>query len=174
MYKISFQEYKSEYGELVIAVFENKLVMCDWKYRKMRDKINLRISRFLNAGFEKEDHPLIRQTIIQLEEYFRRERSSFEIPLYFCGSPFQKKIWKELLKIPYGTTVSYLQLSQKIGDEKAIRAVASANGANAISILVPCHRVIGSHGELTGYAGGVQVKHKLLTLEGGLAQLHLF
>ena len=92
-------------------------------------------------------------------------RKKFDIPVRFVGSSFQQKVWNELLKIPYGKTVSYLEISKKIGDEKAIRAVAAANGANAISIIVPCHRVVGSNGELTGYAGGLTVKKKLLHLE---------
>ncbi len=112
--------------------------------------------------------------ITQLEEYFAQKRTSFDVPLLLCGSDFQKRVWQELLQVPYGTTISYLELSRKLGDEKAIRAVASANGANAISILVPCHRIIGSNGELTGYAGGLRAKKSLLQLEGALAQLDLF
>ena len=81
------------------------------------------------------------------------------------GSAFQQKIWYELKRIPYGKTKTYLELSKKINHEKAIRAVAAANGANAISILIPCHRIVGSQGELTGYAGGIEVKKKLLALE---------
>jgi len=81
------------------------------------------------------------------------------------GSPFQERVWNELLKIPFGKTESYLGLSRKIGNEKAIRSVAAANGANAISIMVPCHRIIGSDGKLTGYGGGIQAKRKLLQLE---------
>jgi len=84
----------------------------------------------------------------------------------FVGSDFQKTVWEKLLTIPYGKTTSYLELSRMLGDEKAIRAVATANGANAISIIVPCHRVIGSDGSLTGYAGGLNAKQKLLQLEG--------
>jgi len=92
------------------------------------------------------------------------------------GSDFQKQVWNELLKIRFGQTLSYLELSRNLGNEKAIRAVASANGANAISILVPCHRVIGSDGSLTGYAGGLGANKKLLELEGALKsdQLDLF
>jgi len=84
------------------------------------------------------------------------------------GSPFQKSVWEELLKIPYGSTETYLGISNKLNNPKAIRAVASANGANAISVIVPCHRIIGSDGNLVGYAGGIDVKSKLLTLEGAI------
>lgn len=90
------------------------------------------------------------------------------------GTEFQQIVWRELLNIPYGVTVSYLELSRKLSDPKAIRAVASANGANAISILIPCHRIIGSNRELTGYAGGLSAKKKLLELEGATSQLDLF
>ena len=100
-----------------------------------------------------------------MEEYFARKRKAFDIPLLFIGTDFQKSVWQELLNIPYGKTVSYGELSQKLGNSKAVRAVATANGANAISIFVPCHRVIGKNGNLTGYGGGLEVKEKLLELE---------
>ena len=101
----------------------------------------------------------------QLDEYFRHERQSFDLPLFFVGTEFQKKVWQTLLTIPYGTTVSYAYLARRIGMPRAVRAVANANGANAISIFVPCHRVIGSDGSLTGYGGGLPAKKYLLELE---------
>ena len=101
----------------------------------------------------------------QLNEYFNQERKEFDIPLLTVGSDFQKSVWLELQQIPYGITETYLGLSIKMNNEKAIRAVSAANGANAISIFIPCHRVIGSKNELTGYAGGIPVKKKLLRLE---------
>lgn len=104
----------------------------------------------------------------QLDEYFAGERRAFDIPLQFAGSEFQKSVWHELLKIPYGETISYGELARRIGSPKSVRAVANATGANAISIFVPCHRVIGSDRSLTGYAGGMEAKRKLLKLEGFL------
>src|SRR5690606_18399830 len=95
-----------------------------------------------------------------------KKRTTFDIPLLFIGTDFQKSVWEALMEIPYGTTKSYLELSRDLGDENAIRAVATANGANSISIIVPCHRIIGSDGSLTGYAGGLNAKKKLLQLEG--------
>ncbi|HIP27800.1 MAG TPA: methylated-DNA--[protein]-cysteine S-methyltransferase, partial [Sulfurovum sp.] len=89
-------------------------------------------------------------------------------PLLMVGTDFQRSVWDGLIKIPYGTTASYLELSKNIDNEKAVRAVASANGANAISILIPCHRIIGSNGDLVGYAGGLSAKKKLLELESNL------
>ncbi|MBF4983464.1 methylated-DNA--[protein]-cysteine S-methyltransferase [Nonlabens mediterrranea] len=123
-----------------------------------------------------DDDQLHDIVIEQLEEYFTKKRKHFNIPLLFTGTDFQKEVWNELLNIPYGQTISYLTLSRKLQKEKAIRAVASANGANAISILVPCHRVIATDGKLTGYAGGLTAKKKLLQLEGALnrGQLDLF
>lgn len=104
----------------------------------------------------------------QLDSYFRRTLRTFNVPLAPEGTDFQLRVWKELQEIPYGTTQSYLELSRRLGDEKAIRAVGRANGANPIAILIPCHRVIGSDGALVGYAGGMERKRSLLELEGVL------
>ena len=100
-----------------------------------------------------------------------RQRTTFDIPLLLVGTEFQKSVWNELLNIPYGTTISYAQLSQRLDNPKAIRAVASSNGANSISILIPCHRVIGSDHKLTGYAGGLVAKKTLLELESNERRL---
>jgi methylated-DNA-[protein]-cysteine S-methyltransferase len=103
-----------------------------------------------------------------MKAYFANERKNFDIPLLMVGTDFQRSVWDGLIKIPYGNTASYLELSKNIGNEKAVRAVANANGANAISILIPCHRIIGSDGALTGYAGGLPAKKRLLELESNL------
>jgi len=110
----------------------------------------------------------------QLNAYFDGDLYDFNLKLNPQGTDFQKKVWKKLLEIPYGTTTSYLQLSRDLGDEKAIRAVASANGKNPLWIIVPCHRVIGSDGSLTGYAGGLHRKKWLLDLENPPKQQSLF
>lgn len=107
----------------------------------------------------------------QLDEYFAGKRTSFDLPLDLQGTEFQLKVWNELLKIPYGKTISYKELSLRLGNLLAIRAAGAANGANPISIIVPCHRVIGSDGSLTGYAGGLWRKKWLLELESGTAEL---
>jgi methylated-DNA-[protein]-cysteine S-methyltransferase len=101
-----------------------------------------------------------------LNAYFRGERTAFDVPLRLVGTDFQRRIWEALVTIPYGSTATYTSLTAMVAEPTAIRAVASANGANALSILVPCHRVIGSNGELVGYAGGLPAKRKLLQLEG--------
>lgn len=110
----------------------------------------------------------------QLQQYFSGKRQTFNIRLNPKGTPFQKQVWNLLLQIPYGKTISYLELSKQFGDEKAIRAVASANGKNPIWIIIPCHRVIGSDGSLTGYAGGLYRKQWLLNHEQPNTQLQLF
>ena len=104
----------------------------------------------------------------QLEAYFSGNLRDFNIPMQVEGTDFQQRVWKELLRIPYGQAISYLELARRLGDEKCIRAAARANGANPISILIPCHRVIGSDGSLVGYGGGLEMKEFLLRLEGVL------
>ena len=138
------------------------------KYRRMRTTIDKRIQKGLNAKYVEQSSVVIEETIKQLQEYFAGERKAFDIALLTVGTEFQKSVWEGLLKTPYGTTASYLQLAKNIGNEKAVRAVASANGANAIGIIIPCHRIIGSNGDLVGYAGGLPAKKKLLELENNL------
>lgn len=121
-----------------------------------------------------ETPDILKSAVLQLEEYFAGERKTFQLKLNLQGTAFQKKIWNLLLEIPYGKTISYLELSRKLGDEKAIRAVASANGKNPLWIVIPCHRVIGSDGSLTGYAGGLWRKKWLLEHENPSNQTSLF
>ncbi|MGN1263826.1 MAG: methylated-DNA--[protein]-cysteine S-methyltransferase, partial [Prevotella sp.] len=118
------------------------------------------------AEFEKGTSPVIEQAVEQLDDFFAGKRREFDVPLLFIGTEFQKTVWNELLKIPYGKTVSYGEMARRIGMPKAVRAVANANGANPMSIFAPCHRVIGSDRSLTGYGGGLEAKRKLLELEG--------
>jgi len=177
MDKIYIQYFKLPFGELLLGSFEDKLCICDWRYRKMRDEIDNRIQSGLNASYEEGETEVIQSTIVQLTEYLDGKRKTFDLPLLLVGTEFQKSVWNALLEIPFGKTETYLGLSKKLGNEKAIRAVASANGANAISIIVPCHRIIGSDGKLIGYAGGLNAKKKLLQLEGAKPispQLQLF
>jgi methylated-DNA-[protein]-cysteine S-methyltransferase len=111
------------------------------------------------------ENPVLKKCIGQLDEYFAGTRRDFALPLELIGSDFQMRVWKELQTIPYGETISCTELSQRIGDEKAVRAVGAANGKNRISIIIPCHRVIGADGKLVGYAGGLQRKEWLLKFE---------
>ncbi|MGB0981135.1 MAG: methylated-DNA--[protein]-cysteine S-methyltransferase [Winogradskyella sp.] len=114
------------------------------------------------------------ECVTQLKAYFKNELKNFDLKLNPQGTVFQKKVWKQLNAIPYGKTISYLQLSKQLGDVKAIRAAASANGKNPLWIIIPCHRVIGSDGSLTGYAGGLHRKQWLLNHENDYKQQSLF
>lgn len=117
---------------------------------------------------------VLRDAVLQLNDYFEGKRNDFAFKLNPSGTKFQQKVWKRLLEIPFGKTMSYLELSKKLGDVKAIRAVASANGKNPLWIVVPCHRVIGTDGSLTGYAGGLWRKKWLLEHENPTTQQSLF
>ena len=108
---------------------------------------------------------VLQRTVRELDEYFRGERMDFDIPLLLAGSDFQKRVWQQLPHITYGQTASYGELAAAIGSPRSVRAVANANGANAISIILPCHRIIGSDGRLIGYGGGLRAKQFLLELE---------
>lgn len=173
MKKIQIQYYQSPCGELILGSFENELCMCDWTSEKRRAVIDKRIKSLLHADYEIGSSEVIEKAILQLDEYFTRKRKTFDIPLLLVGTEFQKTVWRELLRIPFGTTASYGELSKKLGNPKAVRAVAASNGANSISILVPCHRIIGSNHKLTGYAGGLEAKKFLLELESPSLKLLL-
>ncbi|MFZ4739716.1 MAG: methylated-DNA--[protein]-cysteine S-methyltransferase [Bacteroidales bacterium] len=165
---VNIQYYKTPYGELVLGAYDNKLCLCDWRYRKLRTTIDRRLMKGLKVAFVEKENKVLDKTKQQLDGYFLSERKQFDIPLLMIGSDFQQKVWKELLNVSYGSTSSYLMLAEKIGNKNAVRAVANANGANAISIIIPCHRIVGSKGELVGYAGGLKTKEKLLQLENNL------
>jgi methylated-DNA-[protein]-cysteine S-methyltransferase len=109
--------------------------------------------------------------VLQLTEYFAGRRQQFELPLAPQGTPFQQRVWRGLLEVPYGATISYAQLAARIRQPTAARAVGLANGSNPLPIVIPCHRVIGANGKLTGYGGGLQIKQRLLALESGARRL---
>ena len=117
-------------------------------------------------GHRQDANPFLREAVSQLHAYFARNLRRFQLPLDMPGTEFQKSVWRELGKIPYGETRSYAQIAAAIGTPKAVRAVGAANGSNPVAIVVPCHRVIGSGGRLTGYGGGLPLKKRLLELEG--------
>ena len=143
-------KYNSIIGDIFISADENFLLSV----------------KFVNHNFiENKENKIIRQTIKQLDEYFRGKRKKFELPLNPKGTEFQKKVWLQLMNIPYGKTATYKDIATQIGDPKASRAVGNANNKNPIAIIIPCHRVIGSNNKLTGYAGGLDKKEKLLNLE---------
>lgn len=119
----------------------------------------------LGEVVESDDHPVLLETERQLREYFSGVRQAFELPLDFRGTEFQRRVWSALLTIPYGETRSYSQIAQQIGCPSAVRAVGAANGRNPLSIIAPCHRVLGANGKLTGFAGGLETKARLLSHE---------
>ena len=168
MNKIHIQYYKTPLTEFIMGSFEGKLCMLDYRYRKKRDIIDKRLKSLLDAEYVLEDDATLEQTRKEIDEYFSSQRKTFTIPLLMVGSEFQKSVWDALLKVPFGETRSYLELSKTIGNEKAVRAVANANGANAIAIIIPCHRIIGTNGTLTGYAGGLALKERLIRIENNL------
>ena len=131
----------------------------------MRRIVDEKIKKGLNAEFVEHDGEILEKTRRQLDEYFRGLRRKFDIPVLMVGTDFQKSVWNVLMKVPYGGTSTYLQLAKDVGNERAVRAVGNAMAANPIGIIVPCHRIIGSGGELVGYGGGLPVKRRLLDLE---------
>lgn len=153
-----YKIYDFEIGELAICEENGKIVLVNVVKTKED------IEEMAKNSIQKETS-LIKNTKQQLDEYFAGKRKKFDIPIKLEGTDFQIKVWKELLKIPYGETCSYLDIAKRIGNPKASRAVGMANNKNKIIIIVPCHRVIGSNKKLVGYACGLDVKEKLLELE---------
>ena len=186
--------YQSPCGEMMLGAVGDRLCLCNWTQELHPGRVEQRLRTILKAQFEecgqitetettasqsRQSNPaviqgqclrpsmpeVLQRTVRELDEYFRGERREFDIPLLLAGSDFQKRVWQQLPRIPYGQTVSYGELAAAIGSPKSVRAVANANGANAISIILPCHRIIGSDGSLTGYGGGLRAKQYLLDLE---------
>ena len=165
MQQINIQHYNSPCGELILASVGEELCLCDWNEMPCAERNKLRLLRYMKAEFKIETSSILELTKKQLDEYFTGNRKIFEIPLHPVGTDFQKKVWNALLDIPYGETRSYKEIAQNIGSPNSVRAVARAIGANGISILIPCHRVIGCNRSLTGFAGGLEAKRILLELE---------
>lgn len=165
---VIIRPFRTPYGELLLGSFGDELCLCDWRHRRMRDAVDARIQRGLGTAYQDGSSPVIEAAMAQLDAYFAGARTAFDLPLRLVGSAFQQRVWEALLTVPYGTTTTYAGLTVRVAEATAIRAVAAANGANALSIIVPCHRIVGSSGELVGYAGGLPAKQKLLRLEGAI------
>ena len=159
------QHYPSPCGDLILGSYEDRLCLCNWVIEKHQGRVDKRLQNLLNADYKEGKSDIILEAARQLDEYFIRERTTFDIPILFTGTDFQKKVWHKLLEIPYGQTLSYGEMAKRLDIPNAVRAVANANGANALSIFVPCHRVIGSNRSLTGNGGGLTAKKYLLELE---------
>jgi len=165
VHEICTNLYDSPCGELIIGSYGDKLCLCNWTHSKRRDVIDRRLKTSLEARYVYASSDIIQETVRQLDEYFAGKRIEFDVPLLFAGTEFQRRVWHKLMEIQWGTTVSYGEFARMVGSPTAVRAVAAANGVNAISIFVPCHRVVGSDGSLTGYGGGLEAKRFLLDLE---------
>ena len=163
--QINIQYYDSPCGRLVLASFADSLCLCDWSDNPFAERNMRRLTRGMNVSFKTETTYVLEETKRQLDEFFAGKRMAFDIQIRLAGTDFQQQVWNALLRIPYGATKSYKEIAQCIGKPKAVRAVAGAIGANGISILIPCHRVIGSNRSLTGYAGGLVAKRMLLGME---------
>ncbi len=173
MNKISIQYYKTKIWELIMGSYEWQICMLDYRYRKIRETVDKRIMTWLNADFIEKDNDVLKELRKQLDEYLIWKRKEFSLPIIMIWTDFQKQVWKELLKIPYWTTCSYLDLAKKINNEKAVRAVASANWANSIWIIIPCHRIIESNWWLWWFAWWINIKKKILEIEWGLCDKQL-
>jgi methylated-DNA-[protein]-cysteine S-methyltransferase len=154
-----FKVVASPVGRLTLVATDEGLAAILWENDPPR-----RVQ--LNIVAEDNGHPVLIETERQLEEYFAGRRTAFALKLDLAGTAFQRKVWNALLTIPFGETRSYGQIAKQIGNPAAVRAVGAANGRNPVSIIAPCHRVIGSTGKLTGFAGGLDTKARLLALEG--------
>ena len=164
MLNLSYIFIPSPVGQLKLIANEKALLAVLWE----EDKPNRVL---LSEMKEDHSHPILIEAYTQLRAYFQGKRNHFDLPLEFYGTDFQKKVWAELLKIPYGETRSYLDIATAVGNPKAVRAVGAANGKNPISIIAPCHRVIGKNGQLVGFAGGLDVKDQLLKLERAFSSI---
>ena len=161
--KIAYYHFLA--GEMMMGSYGDRICLCDWVENRRRGLTDRRICGSLSSVYEEGGSEIMDEAMLQLDEYFAGERKIFTIPILFTGTEFQCRVWNELMKISYGETVSYGEIAQRIQNPNAVRAVANAIATNPISILVPCHRVIGSDGKLTGYAGGIRAKQMLLDIE---------
>ncbi|MEJ2898588.1 methylated-DNA--[protein]-cysteine S-methyltransferase [Acinetobacter sp. NS-4] len=159
--KLAFMEMASPVGTLKLVANDTALVAVLWENENPK---RLRLAELI----EQVNHPILLETQKQLNEYFAGKRQQFDLPLDFEGTEFQQKVWQALLTIPFGQTRSYRDIAQQVGNVKAVRAVGAANGKNPISIIAPCHRVVGANGKLVGFAGGLENKEILLKLESSL------
>lgn len=156
-------------GPMDILASDEALLLLEFADRPDLAKQSTDLQSLVSGSIEEGTNDVIEQTKEELREYFAGRRKRFSVPLRTPGTPFQESVWKVLREIPYGETWSYGTLARRLGDPKTIRAAAHANGRNRIAIIVPCHRVIGTDGSLTGYAGGTERKKRLLELEGATA-----
>lgn len=162
---IHIQYYQSPCGRIILGSLQNKLCLSDWINSRHREITDKRIQQAFQSEYIEDSSLIIQEAQKQLDEYFEGNRKYFNIPLLWAGTEFQQSVWNELTHIPYGETISYQELAQRLDRPRSVRAVANAIGKNPLSIIVPCHRVIGSNQTLTGFSGGLAAKEFLLKLE---------
>lgn len=162
---ITVQEYPSPCGPLLLGACDGKLCLCNWIESRCRARVEERVARLLEAEYVLGAHDVLTKAAGQLDEYFAGNRQVFDVSLWPAGTDFQLAVWRELQKISYGEVCTYSEQAFRMGVPRAVRAVAASNGLNALSIFIPCHRVVGVGGRLTGYAGGLEAKRFLLDLE---------
>lgn len=158
--------YISPLGEMLVMAVDEGICLLEFVDRIHFDKQVAKVHSYFKGSVKIEEHPHIIQLKKELDLYFSKQLKIFSIPLFFIGTAFQIKVYQSLLNIDYATTLTYKKQAIVLGDIKAIRAVAAANGSNKMAIIVPCHRIIGSNNDLIGYAGGIDRKKALLELEG--------
>lgn len=163
--RILINRYVSPCGQVSLGSCGDSLCLCDWINGRHEGQVVGILQKAFGKCVVVGKSLIIEQAMAQLDEYFSGRRREFDIPLRFVGTEFQKAVWRSLLAVPYGATLSYGDVAERIGRPTATRAVANAIGANVMSILVPCHRVVGKRGALGGYAGGVSAKKFLLEFE---------
>jgi methylated-DNA-[protein]-cysteine S-methyltransferase len=165
MNEVNIQRHQTEIGELVLGSLGGKLCLLGFGDREMRRAVDDQIRKKLDAKFIEQSDKVLEQTMKQVDEYLSGKRKEFDVPLLILGTDFQRRVWQALTKVPYGATSTYGQIAEDIGSPRAVRAVGNASSLNPISIIVPCHRIIGGDGGLVGYGGGLSVKRRLLELE---------
>ena len=158
---IYFKKWKSPVGNLFLYASETHLLGLLFA----GDSTDF-LKHFKTAQILVKTNPALKKVVLQLDEYFSGERKKFDIPVQLAGTDFQKKVWAQLKRVPFGETITYKEQAKRMNSIKAVRAVGAANGKNPVAIIIPCHRVVGSNGKLVGYAGGAKMKSDLLKIEG--------
>lgn len=163
---VFIETFSTPCGDIILGAIGESLCLCDWKDGKAKALRSLSKMKGVNV-ISGRTLPILDEAYDEILEYFSGKRKCFDVKFYPMGTEFQTKVWQTLCQVRYGETISYSELAHSIGRPSSVRAVANAVGANPLSLFIPCHRIIGSDGSLTGYAGGIEIKRFLLMLEGG-------
>lgn len=171
MNKVTYTDFESPLGPMIAGATDNGVCFLEWHDRGGIDRIKARVEKRYKCELTEGSNPHLKKLGRELASYFKGRLSEFTVPIDVTGTAFEQRVWGQLLKIPYGETRSYGQMAKSLGNPGASRAVGRANGANYLSIIIPCHRVIEANGKLRGYGGGLWRKKYLLELESGGNQL---